>query len=65
MADATSLTLPSPGLSVMLSPNTIVEPYSPKGPEFVKIKLYRCTGIFLRPPHGTTAAVVIQQIEIE
>ena len=52
MAGATSLTLPSPGLSSALSPglnatlvpNKSVESNSPKGPENVKLTLYRCTG---------------------
>ena len=37
MADATSLTPPSPGLRATLLSNKRVEPYSPKGPENVKI----------------------------
>ena len=37
MADATSLTPPSPGLSATLLSNESVEHYSPKGPENVKI----------------------------
>ena len=53
MADATSLTPPSPGLSETLLPRKSVEPYSPKGPEHVRKKthqktLYQCTGILLR-----------------
>ena len=60
MADATSLTPPSSGLSATPFPNKGVEFYSPKGPENVKITLYRCTctGRLLEPPHGTTTAVV-------
>ena len=54
MLDATSLTPPSPGLSPILLSNERIEPYSPKGPENVKITtLYRED--FLGPPHGTTA----------
>ena len=37
MAGATSLTPPSPGLSATLFPNKSVEPYTPKGPENIKI----------------------------
>ena len=49
MADATSLTPPSPGLSATLFPNKRVESYSPKGRENVKItSLYRCTGRLFR-----------------
>ena len=48
MADATSLTPPSPGLSATLRPNKSVEPNSPKGPENVKLTtLYRYTGRLL------------------
>ena len=48
MADVTSLTPPSPGLSATLLPNKSVEPNSPKGPENVKITtLYRCMGRLL------------------
>ena len=36
MADATSLTPPSPGLRAILFSNKRVEPYSPKGPENAK-----------------------------
>ena len=36
MADATSLTPASTGLSATLLSNERVEPYSPKGPENVK-----------------------------
>ena len=36
MADATSLTPPSHGLSATLVPNISVEIFSPKGPENVK-----------------------------
>ena len=49
MADATSLKLPSPGLSTTLLSNKRVDPYSPKGPENVKITtLYRYTGRLFR-----------------
>ena len=49
MAYATSLTPPSPGLSATLLSNKGVEPYSPKGPEDIKITtLYRCTGRLFR-----------------
>ena len=62
MADATSLTPPSPGLSATLLPNKSVESYSPKGPENVKITtLYRCTGKLLGPPDGTTVDVVVSK----
>ena len=37
MADATSLTPPSPGLSATLLSNQSPEHYGPKGPENVKI----------------------------
>ena len=61
VTDAISLTPPSPGLSATLLPN-ISEPYSPKGPDNVKITaLYRCTGRLLRPPHGITTAAVISK----
>ena len=57
MADATSLTPPSPGLSATLLPNKSVEPYSPKEPENVKITtLYRCSGRLFRA--ATTTVVV-------
>ena len=66
MADATSLTPPSPGLSATLLSNKHVEPYSPKGPENVKITiLYRCTGRLLGPPHGRTTAVVGKKDPLE
>ena len=63
MADATSLTPPSPGLSATLPSNKRVEPYSPKGPESVKITtLYiDVRGDFLGPPHGTTTAVEVSK----
>ena len=49
MADATSLKLPSPGLSPTLFPNKSVEPYSSKGSENVKITtLYWCMGRLFR-----------------
>ena len=49
MADATSFTPPSPGLGATLLSNKHVEPYSPKGPENVKITtLHRCTGRLFR-----------------
>ena len=62
MTVATSLTPPSPGLSAtLLSKNC--EFYSLKGPENVNITtLYRCTGILLGPPHGTTTEVVISKL---
>ena len=45
MANATSLTPPSPELSVTLFSNTSVKSYSPKRPENVKpTTLYQCTG---------------------
>ena len=37
MAYATALTLPSPGLRETLFPNKSAEPYSPKGPENIKV----------------------------
>ena len=40
MADATSLTRPSPGLSATLLSNKCVEPYSPKGPDSAKTFAY-------------------------
>ena len=62
MADVTSLTPPSTGLSATLFPNKSVEFYSPKGPENVKITiLYRCTG----SPHGTTTAVVSSKPDLD
>ena len=60
MADATSHTPPSPGLSAALLPNKSFEPYSPKGPENVKITtLYRCPGRLFRA--ATTIVVVISK----
>ena len=53
MAHATSLTPPRISLSATLFQNKSVEPYSAKGPENVKLTLYRCTGYCLGPPHGT------------
>ena len=62
MADATSLTPPSPGLSATLLPNKSVEPYSPKEPENVKKKKKKkkkhyidVRGDILGTPHGITA----------
>ena len=50
MADVTSLTPPSPGLSAALLPNKKKkEPCSPKRPENVKITiLNRCAGLHFR-----------------
>ena len=62
MADATSLMPPSLGLTATLFPNKNVEPYSPKGPENVKIKHYMdVQGAFLGLPYGTMTAVVISK----
>ena len=48
MADATSLMPPSTGLGATLLSIKRFEPYSPKGPQYVKITtLYRCTGRLL------------------
>ena len=50
MADVTSLTPPSPGLSVSVTKQNI-EPCSPKRPENVNVKittLYRCAGLHFR-----------------
>ena len=48
MADVTSLTPPSPGLSASVTKQNI-EPCSPKRPENVKITtLYRCAGLHFR-----------------
>ena len=55
MADATSLTPPSPGLSATLFQNKSVEP---KRTENIKITTqYQYTANFLGPPHGTTTGV--------
>ena len=61
MADATSLTPPRPGLSITLFPNKSVESFNPKGPENVKITLYRRTARLFRAAHCTTTAVVISK----
>ena len=62
MADATSLTPRSPGLSAPLLSNKNVEPYSPKGPENEKRQHYMdVRGDFLGPPHGTTTAAVVSK----
>ena len=58
MADATSPTPPSPGLSATLLSNKSVEPYSLKGPENVKLTtLYRCTGRLFRIPPVLVAEI--------
>ena len=45
-------------------PNKSVEFYSPKVPETVKTTtLYRRTGRFLGPPHGTKTVVVIYNLK--
>ena len=62
MADATSLTPPRPGLSATLLSNKRVEPYSPKGPENVKITtLYRCTGRLFRAATRHNDSVVVSK----
>ena len=66
MADATSLTPPSPGW--VLS-NKHVEPYSPQGPENVKKKKKKkkkkhyidVWGDFLGPSHGIATAIVVSK----
>ena len=55
---------PSPGLNTALYLIKSVEPYSPKGPENVKIRThYRRTGIHFRAAtrHNTATAVAISQ----
>ena len=61
-AYAAFLTPPGPGLSATLFPNDRVKPYSPKGPENVKITtLFRCKGGVLGQPHSRMTAVVISK----